>query len=258
MAEIAEETLGRVRLEEDFAIERAAGKEISAARALGDDLDRLEALAAELLTVRNRVRVKARSLHTSRQVGDAQTSEAELVSAPLQRQIVDLKEHVHTCEQEIIQLTKALEAERRQSAQNMAGDHQTIVEQRQRIADLEAERDALLAEAPPAECTGVSRLQVQLDVARAQVRALQQSRTEARELAAARQTDLDEMADTLARSRKIAEQRGEQRAALLRRATTGEALLRKCVERLSHLEDPTLILEIGNHLGMVQGLPPGE
>ena len=165
MDEIAEQALNRVRTEQDFAIERAAGKEISAARAIGDELDRLEALAAELLTVRNRVRVKARALHTSRQVGDAQTSEAELVAAPLRRQI----EHLE-----------------RRLAESMTADHQTIVEQRQRIEDLNRDLERALqrigeleGQVPsevvtmPAECLTVGKLQRQLDVALSQVSALQ-------------------------------------------------------------------------------------
>jgi chromosome segregation ATPase len=172
MDEIAEQALDRVRLEQDYTLEVGAGKEISAARALGDELDRLEALAAELLTVRNRVRVKARALHTSRQVGDAQTSEAELVSAPLQRRIEDLEMELeqyrthHHCTDGCT------------SNAHVAFTGKGLVKQlRQRIKELESQVPSEVV-TMPAECLTVGRLNHQLDVALSQVSALQRRNDE--------------------------------------------------------------------------------
>lgn len=193
MDEIAEQALNRVRLEQDYRLEHETAQAITAARALGDDLDELEALAAQLLTIRNRVRVKARSLHTSREVGEAQTSEAELVAAPLRRQIVDLKEHLSTAEQELAtfrrhhmctescrpnahvaftgkSLVKELEEANRQA-------QETIMAQRARIAELENQVPSEIV-TMPAECLSAGRLTRQLDVALSQVSALQRRKDE--------------------------------------------------------------------------------
>lgn len=194
------------------------GSSPTAEQRIAEELHELESLAAALLAARNALRDKAKNLYTSAQVGDYQASEAELVSAPLRREVVDLKEHVHTCEQEIIRLTKELEAERRQHAEDMAGDHRNITAQRQRIAKLEEEnlrwrkahvctdgcrpnehlgyigKDLVaeleeqnndlrlqieeLKQAAPAECLTVHKLTRQLDVAQSQVSALQRRKEE--------------------------------------------------------------------------------
>lgn len=194
------------------------GASPTAEQRIAEELHELESLAAALLAARNALRDKAKNLYTSAQVGDYQASEAELVSAPLRREVVDLKEHVHTCEQEIIRLTKELEAERRQHAEDMAGDHRNITAQRQRIAeleednlrwrkahvctdgcrpnehlgfigkrlleDLEEQNNDLrlqieeLKQAAPAECLTVHKLTRQLDVAQSQVSALQRRKEE--------------------------------------------------------------------------------
>lgn len=160
------------------------GASPTAEQRIAEELHELESLAAALLAARNALRDKAKNLYTSAQVGDYQASEAELVSAPLRREVVDLKEHVHTCEQEIIRLTEELEAERRQHAEDMAGDHRNITAQRQRIAELEEQSNDLrqqieeLKQAAPAECLTVHKLTRQLDVAQSQVSALQRRKEE--------------------------------------------------------------------------------
>lgn len=200
-------------------MEGQQGTSPTAEQRIAEELHELESLAAALLAARNALRDKAKNLYTSAQVGDCQEERRQRWSTvPLRREIVDLKEHVHTCEQEIIRLTKELEAERRQHAEDMAGDHRNITAQRQRIAeleednlrwrkahvctdgcrpnehlgfigkrlleDLEEQNNDLrlqieeLKQAAPAECLTVHKLTRQLDVAQSQVSALQRRKEE--------------------------------------------------------------------------------
>lgn len=173
------------------------GSSPTAEQRIAEELHELESLAAALLAARNALRDKAKNLYTSAQVGDYQASEAELVSAPLRRQVRDLEARL---------------------AEAMAADHQTIVQQRQRIAELEednlryrkahvctdgcrpnehlgfigkglvAELEAQnadlrkqieeLKQAAPAGCLTVHKLTRQLDVALSQVSALQRRKEE--------------------------------------------------------------------------------
>jgi chromosome segregation ATPase len=228
--------IGREAIQRETSIHYEAGQQISAARALGEDLDEMEALAAQLLTLRNRVRIKARALHTTREMGDAQTSEAELVAAPLRVRIAELESQV---------------------------SGQIELDLRDRIAELESQVPSEIVTMTD-ECLTVGRLNRQLDVALSQVSALQrrkeelhgrvanlvewldlrngelasaneqrdQARAEAerleallasrdtalvesRELAASLQRDLDTMADTLkGREEQIREWRQERDQAL--------------------------------------------
>lgn len=200
-------------------MEGQQGTSPTAEQRIAEELHELESLAAALLAARNALRDKAKNLYTSAQVDDCQEKRRQRWSTvPLQREILDLKEYVHTREQEIIRLTKELEAERRQHAEDMAGDHRNITAQRQRIAELEEDnlrwrkahvctdgcrpnehlgyigKDLVaeleeqnndlrlqieeLKQAAPAECLTVHKLTRQLDVAHSQVSALQRRKEE--------------------------------------------------------------------------------
>lgn len=196
---------------ERIALRRHATTAINAPRAIGEELDELEAMAAALLRLRNNLRAKADGLYTGTQVGDFQTSEAELVSTALRRD---------------------LERTRREHAEAMAADHQTIVEQRERIAELERQRDRAQETARHHEgrihalAADIGRLHAEMG-RRYTMAQVEDVRAEAR-------------AEGLAAGREGA-----------------EALLRKALDRLSHLEDPTLILDISNYLGSTGARSPG-
>ena len=84
----------RYRLRDDFRVEREASQADDAAGAIKHEVDELDAAAMQVIEMTRRLRVKARGLFTSAQVGDAQTSEAELVSAPLRRRVQELESEV--------------------------------------------------------------------------------------------------------------------------------------------------------------------
>jgi chromosome segregation ATPase len=151
----------------------------TAAQVMGPQMDRLEELAAQLVTVRNTIRAQARDLYTAEQMGDAQTSEAELVAARLRRRVMDLQENLHSAEQELATLRKhhmCTESCRPNAHVAFTGKG-LVRELEEQNADLRKQIEELKS-APPAECVSVGRLTRQLDVALSQVSALQRRKEE--------------------------------------------------------------------------------
>ena len=148
------------------------GASPTAEQRIAEELHELESLAAALLTARNALRDKAKSLYTSAQVGDYQASEAELVSAPLRRRIAEL-------EQDNLRYRKAHVCTARctSNAHVAFEGNQLVKELEEQNADLRQQIEELKT-APPAECVSVGRLTRQLDVAMSQVSALQRRKEE--------------------------------------------------------------------------------
>lgn len=86
----------RSLVREEFRYEREAYKADTAANALLVEMNQIKAMADRLLGIQERLGFKARGLFTGSQVGDAQTSEAELVSAPLRLRIAELEGELET------------------------------------------------------------------------------------------------------------------------------------------------------------------
>jgi hypothetical protein len=226
MAEINGENRRPLYAEDHQAAEReelrrAATVAINAPRAIGDELDEIEATAAALLALRNRLRAKSNGLYTGTQVGDLQASEASLVSAPLRRELEAVR-RAWSAE------TVRREDAERKLAESMAADHLNIVSQRDRIEDLEGQRDRANAAARRAQDTSASlqaRVQYQADdIARLNAE-LGRRKTQA------------QVADIQADAR---------------------GLLRRAITSLHPDRDAELILEISNHLGTIEHRPAGE
>jgi hypothetical protein len=230
MAEINGENRRPLYAEDHQAAEReelrrAASREINAPRALGDELDEIEATAAALLALRNRLRAKANGLYTGTQVGDLQASEASLVSVPLRREL------------EAVRRAWSAETVRREDAERKLAEFSELdsrltgqieLDLRDRIGELEGQRDRANAAARRAHHTSASlqaRVQRQAeDIARLNAE-LGRRKTQA------------QVADIQADAR---------------------GLLRRAITSLHPDRDAELILEISNHLGTIEHRPAGE
>lgn len=240
-------------------VRRMAEAAINAPRAIGDELDELEATAAALLRLRNNLRAKADGLYTGTQVGDFQASEASLVSTPLRRELESVRRAWSA------ETVRREDAERR-LAEAMAADHQNIVEQRELIKDLTAQRDRMAEAARRAQDTS-SVLQDRVremagDIARltdemgrrytlAQV---MDQRAEAREEA---RKELEPTMALLITERDGARVQAEgydrDRTTERDRADQAQAWLRRCLDVLGREVSPEtlreLVQQIRKHLG---------
>lgn len=185
----------------------------TAEQRIAEELHELESLAAALLTARNTLRDKAKSLYTS-----AQVSEAELVAAPLRQRIAELESQLSV--QRLDRMGEAVPAEcvsagklirqldvalsQVSALQNrkdeLHGRVANLVEwldlRNGELASANEQRDQARAEAERLEALLASR-----DTALAELRAL----------VAGHQRDLDTMADTLkGREKQIQDGRAAQ------------------------------------------------
>ena len=215
---------------------RAATTAINAPRAIGEELDELEATAAVLLRLRNNLRAKADGLYTGTQVDELLARPP--VATPLRRELESVRRAWSA------ETVRREDAERR-LAEAMAADHQNIVEQRELIKDLTAQRDRMAEAARRAQDTS----------------SVLQDRV--REMAGdiARLTDEMGRRDTLA---QVMDQRAEAReealkemqptlAGLIEEKDQAQEWLRRCLEALPTLAPNSTLAalskEIRKHLG---------
>lgn len=194
----------------------------TAEQLIAEELHELESLAALLLTVQNQLRKKSKDLYTGAQVGDYQTSEAELVATPLRKRIIELEAGTRADQMDLLALRK-LVTEMKQELEQYRKAHvctdacrpnehlgfvgkDLVQELRQRIAELEAET----ADWRQAECSGVHRLEQQLATAQSQIRGLRASRDELAARVADMQGWLDLKTGELASANEQRDQAREQ------------------------------------------------